>query len=98
MSNITAGNRAQIQVTAASHYTGCSVSSEEGLLFCVCVADDISSHQNVIDANIFPVLIEILQKAEFRTRKEAAWAITNATSGGTPAQIRSVHQTNTTTY
>lgn len=28
----------------------------------------------------FPVLIEILQKAEFRTRKEAAWAITNATS------------------
>ena len=42
----------------------------------------------VIDANIFPVLIEILQKAEFRTRKEAAWAITNATSGGTPEQIR----------
>lgn len=33
-------------------------------------------------------MIEILQKAEFRTRKEAAWAITNATSGGTPEQIR----------
>lgn len=45
--------------------------------------------QTVIDANIFPVLIDILQKAEFRTRKEAAWAITNATSGGTPEQIRS---------
>lgn len=44
--------------------------------------------QAVIDANIFPVLIEILGKAEFKTRKEAAWAITNATSGGTPAQIR----------
>lgn len=44
--------------------------------------------QTVIDANIFSVLIEILQKAEFRTRKEAAWAITNATSGGTPEQIR----------
>lgn len=44
--------------------------------------------QTVIDANIFPVLIDILQKAEFRTRKEAAWAITNATSGGTPPQIR----------
>lgn len=27
-------------------------------------------------------------KAEFKTRKEAAWAITNATSGGTPEQIR----------
>lgn len=48
-----------------------------------------SAPQTVIDANIFPVLIEILQKAEFRTRKEAAWAITNATSGGTPEQIRS---------
>lgn len=46
--------------------------------------------QTVIDANIFPVLIDILQKAEFRTRKEAAWAITNATSGGTAEQIRSV--------
>ncbi|KAM8999616.1 LOW QUALITY PROTEIN: importin subunit alpha-7-like [Sarcophilus harrisii] len=56
ISNITTGNRAQIQA--------------------------------VIDANIFPVLIEILQKAEFRTRKEAAWAITNATSGGIPEQIR----------
>ncbi len=44
--------------------------------------------QAVIDANVFSVLIEILQKAEFRTRKEAAWAITNATSGGTPEQIR----------
>lgn len=29
-----------------------------------------------------------MSKAEFKTRKEAAWAITNATSGGTPAQIR----------
>ena len=44
--------------------------------------------QNVINANIFPVLIDILGKAEFKTRKEAAWAITNATSGGSPEQIR----------
>lgn len=44
--------------------------------------------QAVIDANIFPTLIEILRQAEFKTRKEAAWAITNATSGGTHAQIR----------
>lgn len=42
----------------------------------------------VIDANIIPMLIEILGKAEFKTRKEAAWAVTNATSGGTPEQIR----------
>ena len=44
--------------------------------------------QAVIDANIFPALIDILAKAEFKTRKEAAWAITNGTSGGTPEQIR----------
>ena len=42
----------------------------------------------MIDANIFPVLIDILGKAEFKTRKEACWAITNATSGGTAEQIR----------
>jgi len=30
----------------------------------------------------------MLGKAEFKTRKEAAWAITNSTSGGTPDQIR----------
>ena len=42
----------------------------------------------MIDANIFPVLIDILGKAEFKTRKEAAWVITNATSGGTPEQTR----------
>ncbi|KAG7167000.1 Importin subunit alpha-7-like [Homarus americanus] len=55
----------------------------------IVTGDDVQTQiQAVIDANIFPVLIEILGKAEFKTRKEAAWAITNATSGGTPAQIR----------
>lgn len=43
----------------------------------------------MIDANIFPLLLEILGRvSEFKTRKEAAWAVTNATSGGTPDQIR----------
>lgn len=42
----------------------------------------------VIDAGLLPPLITILQVAEFRTRKEAAWAITNATSGGSAEQIR----------
>lgn len=58
---------------------------------CLCSLE-LFFFQSVIDANIFPVLIDILQKAEFRTRKEAAWAITNATSGGTPAQIRYIYQ------
>jgi importin subunit alpha-2 len=47
----------------------------------------VSFVQMVIDANIFPSLIEILTKAEFKTRKEAAWAITNATSGGSAEQV-----------
>lgn len=56
ISNITAGNREQVQA--------------------------------VIDANIFPALIDICTHSEFKTRKEVAWAITNATSGGTAEQIK----------
>jgi importin subunit alpha-2 len=41
----------------------------------------------IIDANIIPVLINVLATAEFKTRKEAAWAVTNATSGGSNEQI-----------
>lgn len=29
-----------------------------------------------------------MRSAEFKTRKEAAWAVVNATSGGSPDQIR----------
>jgi hypothetical protein len=37
-----------------------------------------------------PPLINILQNADFKTKKEACWAISNATSGGLqePSQIR----------
>lgn len=42
----------------------------------------------MIDANIIPALIEVMGRAEFKTRKEAAWAITNAVSGGSADQIR----------
>jgi len=44
--------------------------------------------QAVIDANIIPALIDVMGRAEFKTRKEAAWAITNAVSGGSADQIR----------
>jgi importin subunit alpha-1 len=39
-------------------------------------------------------LIEILSKAEFKTRKEAAWAITNTANGGTREQIRYLAEQN----
>eukprot|EP00967_Tisochrysis_lutea_P121942 scaffold201384_cov18-Tisochrysis_lutea.AAC.1 len=44
--------------------------------------------QAVIDANLFPPLINMLSVAEFDIKKEAAWAISNATSGGSAEQIR----------
>lgn len=42
----------------------------------------------MIDNNIIPPLIQLLANAEFDIRKEAAWAISNATSGGSPQQIK----------
>ena len=44
--------------------------------------------QAVIENNIIPPLIQLLTNAEFDIRKEAAWAISNATSGGNPQQIK----------
>jgi importin subunit alpha-6/7 len=42
----------------------------------------------VINANIIAPLVHLLQTAEFDIKKEAAWAISNATSGGTHDQIK----------
>lgn len=42
----------------------------------------------MIDSNIIPPLVSLLSHAEFDIKKEAAWAISNATSGGSPDQIR----------
>ena len=42
----------------------------------------------MIDANIIQPLAHLLAVAEFDIRKEAAWAISNATSGGTQDQIK----------
>jgi importin subunit alpha-1 len=43
-----------------------------------------------LNSNIVPPLINILQNADFKTKKEACWAISNATSGALaePSQIR----------
>jgi importin subunit alpha-6/7 len=41
----------------------------------------------VIDANIVQVLVQLMTAAEHEVRKEAVWAISNATSGGSPDQI-----------
>ncbi len=42
----------------------------------------------MIDANIIPALIKLMSDDVFKIRRESAWAISNATSGGTPEQVR----------
>ena len=42
----------------------------------------------VMEANLIQPLAHLLASAEFDIRKEAAWAISNATSGGTQEQIK----------
>ena len=38
--------------------------------------------QSVVNAGVFPKLIDLLRSSEFDIQKEAAWAVSNATSGG----------------
>ncbi|KAF3453081.1 hypothetical protein FNV43_RR03515 [Rhamnella rubrinervis] len=52
-----------------------------------CYWDDAQT-QAVIEANIIQPLVHLLQHAEFDIKKEAAWAISNATSGGSHEQIQ----------
>ena len=42
----------------------------------------------MFDANLIVPLIRMLATAEYDIKKEAAWALSNATSGGTADQIR----------
>ncbi|CAN1219649.1 Importin subunit alpha-2 [Linum perenne] len=53
----------------------------------IVTGDDMQT-QCVIEANIIGPLVHLLQNAEFDIKKEAAWAISNATSGGTHDQIK----------
>jgi importin subunit alpha-6/7 len=46
--------------------------------------------QAVIEAGLIAPLVDLLQNAEFDIQKEAAWALSNATSGGTHEQIKYV--------
>lgn len=44
--------------------------------------------QALISSGLIPPLINLLGTAEHEVRREAAWAISNATSGGTREQIK----------
>ncbi|KAF4655989.1 Importin alpha subunit (Karyopherin alpha subunit) (Serine-rich RNA polymerase I suppressor protein) [Perkinsus chesapeaki] len=43
--------------------------------------------QECINKGLFGKLIELLANAEFDVKKEAAWAVSNATAGGSPEQV-----------
>ncbi|CAA0834183.1 Importin subunit alpha-1, partial [Striga hermonthica] len=50
-------------------------------------AGDSDQIQSVMEANIIGSLVQLLTNAEFDVKKEAAWAISNAASGGAHHQI-----------
>lgn len=41
----------------------------------------------VIEANLVPLLVFVLAQGEFKAQKEAAWAVSNFTVGGTAQQV-----------
>ncbi|KAH8921038.1 ARM repeat-containing protein [Atractiella rhizophila] len=46
------------------------------------VCEDVDWVERVVDEGIFEPLIEIMRYAEYRTKKECAWAISNASAAG----------------
>jgi importin subunit alpha-6/7 len=51
-------------------------------------AGTTSQVQAVIDANLVPLLLHVLQYSDFKTRKEACWAVCNLMAAGTTEQVR----------
>ncbi|VDO27728.1 unnamed protein product [Onchocerca flexuosa] len=43
--------------------------------------------QAVIDAGLMPMIIHLLEKGDFQTQKEAAWAVSNVTISGRAEQV-----------
>ena len=41
----------------------------------------------IVDSNLLADLIKVLEIGDFKAKKEATWAITNLTSGGSAAQV-----------
>ncbi|KAH7097648.1 ARM repeat-containing protein [Auriculariales sp. MPI-PUGE-AT-0066] len=83
--NIVTGDDLQTQVAIAS-------GALPALLSLLSSAKDgiRKRHPGIIDANIMPPLIDIMRHGDLKLKKEACWAISNATAGGLqePSQIR----------
>lgn len=48
--------------------------------------------QMVIDAGLVPTLVQVLRTSEFRIQREAAWAVSNFTVGGSLEQVSCEHR------
>jgi hypothetical protein len=44
--------------------------------------------QSVIDSGLMPPLLKVLNDGDWKCKREATWAVANATSGGTVEQIK----------
>lgn len=75
LSNITAGNFRNL------------ILSFRSLLTIFFWTGNQQQIQRVLDFNILGLLVKILTDGDFKTQREAVWAITNITSGGTNEQI-----------
>merc|ERR1711879_330204 len=51
-------------------------------------AGNNSQIQAVLDAGIFPVVTSLITTGSLAVKKEAAWVVSNATTGGTPSQFQ----------
>ncbi|RYG63308.1 hypothetical protein EON64_16185 [archaeon] len=78
ISNITAGTAEQIQAVIGTYRRIVSFIEQ---------SNNSSSSSSLSGSGIFPRLVDLLSNGEFDIQKEAAWAVSNATSGGTTEQI-----------
>lgn len=87
--NIVSGNDAQTQVVVDAglldqihqllrHPPNSTVLKEACLIISNITAGTQSQVQSVLSAGLLPVLIDILRMADYKTRREACWALGNA--------------------
>jgi len=102
LGNIVTGNDQQTQTVInkgalkSFHYLLSSPTSKKNVKKETCwtisniTAGTQEQLQAVIDADIIPPLIDLLANADFEVKKEAAWAISNSTTGGRKDQVEAL--------
>ncbi|XP_020108788.1 importin subunit alpha-4-like [Ananas comosus] len=99
IANITAGNDSQTEVIVENGVLPClfqllthryekRIRKEACLTVSNITLRGIVQIQAVIEANIFSPLVQLLEHVDVDIKKEAAWAISNATVEGSDEQIR----------